>query len=230
MQITTGYAIISGNRSRSVCGEKQIGGRQHVRAVAIGNISEELVMEVLQSRSVGEGKDARSLSSSSQASSRQDVTIPLARVTTCGGLVIEVLHTVQQGPDGQPQPVYGPTDATWLARKSASTGLTLLAMLASQPHCFASKDWLSEKLGILPPRRTRAARASNASIMWSTSCAICSTPRVLRKPRRNAGSGANWSAMSEPAAKAGRATGWRVCRCCGWMSSKSGRISSERGA
>ncbi len=107
-------------------------------------------MEVLQSRSVGEGKDARSLSSSSQASSRQDVTIPLARVTTCGGLVIEVLHTVQQGPDGQPQPVYGPTDATWLARKSASTGLTLLAMLASQPHCFASKDWLSEKLGHPP--------------------------------------------------------------------------------
>ncbi len=107
-------------------------------------------MEVVQPRSAGEGTDALAFPSSSPASSRQDVTIPLARVTTCGGLVIEVFHTIQPGPDGQPQPVYGPPDATWLAMKGASTALTLLGMLASQPRCFASKDWLSEKLGHPP--------------------------------------------------------------------------------
>jgi DNA-binding SARP family transcriptional activator len=150
MQIAMGYAIISGNRHRSVSGEKQIGDKQHVRAVAVGNVSEELVMEGVESRSTAEGKDALSLPASSQASNTQHEIIPIARVTTCGSLTIEVLQAVQPGPDGQPQPIYGPPDATWLAKKGASTALTLLGMLASQPHCFAPKDWLSEKLGHPP--------------------------------------------------------------------------------
>jgi hypothetical protein len=36
------------------------------------------------------------------------------------------------------------------AKKGASTAFTLLALLASQPGNFATKDWLSEKLGHLP--------------------------------------------------------------------------------
>lgn len=103
-------------------------------------------MEMGEPPSAREEQLARFLASLPQTSNTQDVTIPVARVTTCGGLTVEVLQAIQQGPDGQPQPIYGPPDATWLAKKSASTSMTLLAMLASQPHGFATKDWLSEKL------------------------------------------------------------------------------------
>src|SRR5713226_8101006 len=74
----------------------------------------------------------------------------LARIHTCGTLTLEVLQTIRIGEGGQPEVVYGPPDATLLTKKGASTAFTLLALLASQPGNFATKDWLSEKLGHLP--------------------------------------------------------------------------------
>jgi hypothetical protein len=42
--------------------------------------------------------------------------------------------------------VYGSPDAALLAEKSVPTALILLSILASQPGCAASIDWLSETL------------------------------------------------------------------------------------
>jgi hypothetical protein len=72
---------------------------------------------------------------------------PLARIITCGRLAIEILQSVRSGRDGHVEAVYGPPDAVLLAKKGTSTAFILLALLASQPGCFATKDWLSEKLG-----------------------------------------------------------------------------------
>ncbi|HVU65592.1 MAG TPA: hypothetical protein VHD63_00615, partial [Ktedonobacteraceae bacterium] len=72
---------------------------------------------------------------------------PLARITTCGRLAIETLSAIHTSNEGQMQAIYGPPDPALLARKGSSTALILLALLVSQPGCFASKDWLSEKLG-----------------------------------------------------------------------------------
>lgn len=75
--------------------------------------------------------------------------VPLARIITCGSITIEVLQGIIHGVDGHIQPVYGPPDAEVLVKKGTSTAFTLLALLASQPGCYAAKDWLSEKLGHL---------------------------------------------------------------------------------
>ena len=68
---------------------------------------------------------------------------PLARVSTCGGLKLEVLHEVisTHPPQGHYQVV------TLEGRpKGSSTGLTLLKVLTSLPEQYASKDWLTEHL------------------------------------------------------------------------------------
>jgi hypothetical protein len=75
----------------------------------------------------------------------QEDRVPLVRITTCGQLTIAVLQAGLPGTDSPP--IYAPPEAALLARKSTSTALTLLALLASRPHSFAPKDWLSEKLG-----------------------------------------------------------------------------------
>ncbi len=76
--------------------------------------------------------------------------IPLARITTCGKEVsIAVLQRIEPASDAHPTLIYGPPDAALLAEKGASTSLILLCVLASQPGCSATKDWLSETLGHL---------------------------------------------------------------------------------
>jgi hypothetical protein len=85
-----------------------------------------------------------------QGDRAEDRSVPLARITTCGRLAIDILYSVHQHPDGHLEMVYGPPDAALLAKKGTSTAFTLLALLASQPGSFAKKDWLSEKLGHLP--------------------------------------------------------------------------------
>ncbi len=82
-----------------------------------------------------------------QEQSEGTLAFPLARITTCGRLAIETVQTVQVDQDGNVQAIYGPPDPALLASKGTSTALILLALLVSQPGCFASKDWLSEKLG-----------------------------------------------------------------------------------
>lgn len=107
-------------------------------------------MELWEHQSTDENERTLYLLRVARAERQQDVTFPLARITTCGTLTIEVLRTIRMGEGGQPEAVYGPPNATLLAKKGASTAFTLLALLASQPGNFATKDWLSEKLGHLP--------------------------------------------------------------------------------
>jgi tetratricopeptide (TPR) repeat protein len=71
---------------------------------------------------------------------------PLARIHTCGTPAIEVLIDLQSGPDGRPRAVYGPPASSLLEIKGMTTAFLLLALLASQPHCFAAKDFLMQTL------------------------------------------------------------------------------------
>src|ERR1051326_6356250 len=72
--------------------------------------------------------------------------VPLARVRSCGHLVVEVLQEVKQRPDGRPEAVYGSPAAELLTIKGMTTAFLLLALLASQPGGFASKDFLTQTL------------------------------------------------------------------------------------
>jgi tetratricopeptide (TPR) repeat protein len=71
---------------------------------------------------------------------------PLVRVRTCGTLVIEVLQDLHPGAGGRMQAVYGPPAAELFHIKGMTTALLLLALLASQPGGFASKDLLTQTL------------------------------------------------------------------------------------
>jgi hypothetical protein len=78
-----------------------------------------------------------------QVGSLQNVPAPLVRVTTCGGLKLEVLQEVIST-----DPAQGRYQAVTFRRrlKGSSTGLTLLKVLVSLPEHYASKDWLTEHL------------------------------------------------------------------------------------
>ena len=71
---------------------------------------------------------------------------PLARVRTCGALVVEVLQELHPGLGGRLQAIYGPPAADLFHIKGMTTALLLLALLASQPGGFASKDFLTQTL------------------------------------------------------------------------------------
>src|SRR5437588_528505 len=71
---------------------------------------------------------------------------PLARVRTCGALVVEVLLDLEQRADGRVEAVYGPSSVELLTIKGMTTAFLLLALLASQPGGFASKDFLTQTL------------------------------------------------------------------------------------
>ncbi len=71
---------------------------------------------------------------------------PLARVRTCGALVVEVLQDLEQRADGRVEAVYGPPAAEMLTIKGMTTAFLLLALLTSQPGGFASKDFLIQTL------------------------------------------------------------------------------------
>ena len=71
---------------------------------------------------------------------------PLARVRTCGALVVEVVQELHPGPGGRLQAIYGPPAADLFHIKGMTTALLLLALLASQPGGFASKDFLTQTL------------------------------------------------------------------------------------
>ena len=73
--------------------------------------------------------------------------IPFARITTCGKLTIEVIYRIKPNTDEYLEAVYGPPDTKLLVEKGTAKAFILLALLASQPGCFATKDFLSEKLG-----------------------------------------------------------------------------------
>jgi tetratricopeptide (TPR) repeat protein/DNA-binding SARP family transcriptional activator len=75
--------------------------------------------------------------------------LPLARVRTCGTLTVEVLVDLHPEPDGRLQAVYGPPAASLFSIKGMTTSLVLLALLASQPGGFASKDFLIQTLAHL---------------------------------------------------------------------------------
>jgi tetratricopeptide (TPR) repeat protein len=72
--------------------------------------------------------------------------LPLARIRTCGTFLVEVLIDLHPGPDGRLQAIYGPPAASLLETKGMTTAFLLLALLASQPDCFAAKDFLSQTL------------------------------------------------------------------------------------
>jgi tetratricopeptide (TPR) repeat protein len=72
--------------------------------------------------------------------------VPLARVRTCGRLVVEVVIDLIAGPHGHLEPVYGPPEAGLLKIPGMSTAFLLLAELSSRPDGFASKDFLMQTL------------------------------------------------------------------------------------
>jgi tetratricopeptide (TPR) repeat protein len=85
--------------------------------------------------------------------------LPLARIRTCGTFVVEVQIDLHPGPEGHPQAVYGPPASSLLEIKGMTTAFLLLALLASQPNCFAAKDFLIQTLPHL--RHNTAAEEEN---------------------------------------------------------------------
>jgi tetratricopeptide (TPR) repeat protein len=75
--------------------------------------------------------------------SLQNVPAPLIRVSTCGGIKLEVLQEVVDT-----NPPLGRYQVVTLEQrpKGSSTALTLLKVLTSRPDYYASKDWLTEHL------------------------------------------------------------------------------------
>ena len=78
------------------------------------------------------------------------INVPLVRISTCGQLVIEVVHEIDQTIGTGRTFTYG---SPQLPQHGAVTALNLLKLLVSQPSRFATKDWLTEKL-----RRNKSAR------------------------------------------------------------------------
>jgi len=80
--------------------------------------------------------------------------VPLARVRTCGTLAIEVVQELHTDPDGRVQAVYGPPASSLFNTKGMTTAVVLLALLATQPRGFASKDFLMQTLSHLRQSRS----------------------------------------------------------------------------
>jgi len=79
-----------------------------------------------------------------QVGNRQDVPAPLARVSTCGMMQIEVLkEVVSRNP---PLGRYECLPVQTLHGRGAIPSLMLLKLLVGRPHRFATKDWLSTAL------------------------------------------------------------------------------------
>lgn len=120
--------------------------------------------------------------------------VPLARVSTCGSLEVEVLQDMHPGPDGRVQGVYGPPAPDVLHIKGMTTALLLLSLLASQPGCFAARDFLTQTLPSL--RRTSGCNeedelAEDASLsrldnVVSLLRKLLCPPRLLALPRSHA--------------------------------------------
>src|SRR5713226_5179348 len=72
------------------------------------------------------------------------VPTPLARISLCGMIEVEVLtEMVSNDP---PQGRYEVVSAQTLRGRGAVPALMLLKLLASCPHRFATCDWLSEQM------------------------------------------------------------------------------------
>jgi hypothetical protein len=72
--------------------------------------------------------------------------VPLVQVRTCGTLAVDVLQDLRTDQSERVQAVYAPPAAELFHIKGMTTALLLLALLASQPGCFAAKDFLTQTL------------------------------------------------------------------------------------
>ena len=77
-----------------------------------------------------------------QVGTLPDVPAPLARISTCGGMAIEVLHEVVSTDPPQGRYVI----VTPHPRQGSITGRNLLSALVSLPGHYATKSWLTERL------------------------------------------------------------------------------------
>jgi Bacterial transcriptional activator domain len=78
-----------------------------------------------------------------QVGTLPDVPAPLARISTCGGMSIEVLHEVLETDPPQGRYVVVTPQQR---RLGSTTGLNLLSALVSLPGRYAAKSWLMERL------------------------------------------------------------------------------------
>jgi tetratricopeptide (TPR) repeat protein len=78
-----------------------------------------------------------------QVGTLPDVPAPLARISTCGGMTIEVLHEVLETDPPQGRYVVVTPQQR---RLGSTTGLNLLSALVSLPGHYAAKSWLMERL------------------------------------------------------------------------------------
>ncbi|MBA2681286.1 MAG: hypothetical protein H0U76_23150 [Ktedonobacteraceae bacterium] len=74
----------------------------------------------------------------------EGIPAPMARITTCGMVTIEVLTEVEPGDPSRGRYEVIPTQT--LRGRGAVPALTLLKLLAGRPHRFATSDWLSEQM------------------------------------------------------------------------------------
>src|SRR5450631_765356 len=114
--------------------------------------------------------------------------VPLARISTCGHLTVEVLQEGERSSDGQMTFVYGPPI---MPHNGWTTALNLLKLLVSQPGRFATKDWLTEKL-----RRNKSegeewaglARVDNiVSLLRSLLCPAETPQAGEKRPKKTIG-------------------------------------------
>jgi len=88
-----------------------------------------------------------------QMGTLHDIAAPLARISTCGGLSIEVLEEVISLDPPQGRYVLLTLKHLRKQHKGYRTGMGLLKVLSSQPGSFGTKDWIIESL--LKRRKSR---------------------------------------------------------------------------
>ncbi len=147
-------------------------------------------MTGLEHQLAEEDERTRYLIQVAQATSEHTVPFPLARITTCGTLAIEVLQTITTQTDGQPEAIYGPPDPGLLAKKGASTAFTLLAL--ASPALLRRKTGSRRNSAIFPKKRTRKEKDSSAWITWSPGYGMCSFLLVPTNRGRNNCFGVGW--------------------------------------
>lgn len=79
-----------------------------------------------------------------QVKGKGSLPAPLVRISTCGLLTIELLQEVVNV--DPPQGRYTTLSSSTLQGRGTNSAISLLKLLVSRPHRFASKDWLVEKL------------------------------------------------------------------------------------
>jgi tetratricopeptide (TPR) repeat protein len=107
----------------------------------------------------------------------RDIPVPLARITTCGMLQVEVLKEVVSV--NPPLGRYVVLSMQTLRGRGAVPSLMLLKLLASSPHRFATKDTLTTQMQQEMEKGTAIRLDTYASYLRGSLCQLDASPALI---------------------------------------------------